>query len=201
MEYALLYEDYWDVVKDDARYPQSLLEEQGDCNDDGELIVTRKAPTSQEWAKIEDEQGRWKNQNANVRALIMQKCEEWPRDVIEDVDTAHEQWSKLQELCQDSGFASRHYTLQELLCTSLTSCGNSVDTYVMTIQAKANDLKKMNAGIPEWFIVSILLSNLDGKYRNYAQRVIRTIGIDEPDLEDIIDMLFREDRYRSMRRT
>jgi len=187
------------VVKDDARYPQSLLEEQGDCNDDGKPIVTRKAPTSQEWAKIEDEQVRWKKQNAKVRALIMHKCEEWPRDVIEDVDTAHEQWSKLQELCQDSGFASRHYTLQELLCTSLTSCGNSVDTYVMTIQAKAKDLKKMNAGIPEWFTVSILLNNLDGKYRDFAHRIIMTLETREPDLGDIIIMLFREDRSRSRR--
>lgn len=195
MEIALVLEGHWDVIEDDAAYPQSCLEEHGGYNDNGEPIVT--APTEQESDKISEQQVRWKGQNARVKGLIMHKCEESPADLIIGVYEAREQWSKLQKHFEDSGFTSKHLTVQELMDTSLTSCGNSIDTYVTTIQAKANDLKKMNAQLPNWLIVSILLDNLDGKYGDFTHEIITSIGTSEPDLNEIIMMLYREDRYRS----
>lgn len=88
-----VFERHWDVMEDDAAYPQWWLEEHGGYNDNGELIVT--ALTEKEMDEITEQQVRWKGQNAKAKALSMHKCEEWLRDLIEDVDKAHEQWSKL----------------------------------------------------------------------------------------------------------
>ncbi len=131
----------------------------------------------------------------------MHKCEEAPRSLIEDVATASEQWWKLQKLYQNGGFINQHITVQELMSTSLSSCGNSVDTYAFTIQGKAKGLEKMNAKLPDWLIVSILLKNLGSKYKDFTRRVMATLRNDEPVLEDIIAMLFSEDQCRSMRRS
>lgn len=114
---------------------------------------------------------------------------------------ANEQWSKLQKLYQDGGYINRHITVQELMSTTLSSCGNLVDTYAFTIRGKAKDLEKMNSKLPDWLIVSILLNNLGSKYKDFTRRVMATTGNNEPNLEDVIAMLFREDQYRSMRRS
>ena len=100
--------------------------------------------------------------------------------MIEDVKDAFEMWEKLEKLYQDSGFTSRHTALQQLMTTTLSSCNNSVDTYAMTIRAKAKDLKKMNARLDDWVIVSVLLNNLDGKFKEFTHRIIVSLTM-EPD--------------------
>ena len=63
----------------------------------------------------------------------------------------------------------------------------------MTIRAKAKDLKKINARLDDWVVVSVLLNNLDRKFKEFTHRIIVSLT-KEPDFEEIITILYEEER-------
>jgi hypothetical protein len=137
------------LISNDNGSPQSWPEGHEGYDDNGKGIIKKEAPTEADVNKFEEEQAIWNGHNNRAKALIMHKCEEAPRILIEDVTKASEQWSKLQKLYQNGGFMNKYLSVQELMSTSLNSCGNSVDSYLFTIQGKAKDLEKMNAKLPD----------------------------------------------------
>ena len=75
----------------------------------------------------------------------------------------------------------------------MTSSGNSMKTYVINIRAKSKNLNRMEARIDEWILVSLLLNNLDIKYKNFVHRTITSLN-EVPDFDKIVTLLHEEER-------
>ena len=137
----------------------------------------------------------WKEVNDQAAELIYSMCEKKPAEAIKNEHIAQNRWEKLEKDHTDSGFVLRFTKLQELWSTSLKSSGNSIETYVANIQTKSMDLKRMGAKIDDWILVSILLNNLDVKYKEFVHRLVTQLdGI--PDFDRTVTLLLREDRLQ-----
>ena len=137
----------------------------------------------------------WKDVNNQAAELIYTMCEEKPAEAIEEEEIAQNRWLKLKSDYTDSGFVDRFTKLEELWSTSLEHCGSSIETYVANIRTKSEDLKRMGAKIDDWILVSILLKNLDPKYKEFVHRLVTQLD-DNPDFDRIVTLLREKDRLQ-----
>ena len=75
----------------------------------------------------------------------------------------------------------------------MTSSDNSIKTYVINIRAKSKNLSRIRARIDEWILVSLLLNNLDIKYKNFVHRIITSLN-EVLDFDKIITLLHEKER-------
>ena len=66
-------------------------------------------------------------------------------------------------------------------------------TYVFNIRAKSKNLSRMRARIDEWILISLLLNNLDIKYKNFVHRIITSLN-EVLDFDKIVTLLYEEER-------
>ena len=136
----------------------------------------------------------WKTMNAQAGGLIHSMCEEKPAEKIEDLPTATERWMKLKMDYTSSGFVDRLTKLEDLWHLRPNGSENSIETYIANIRSKAKELKEMGSPIDEWIVVSILLSNLDAKYKDFKHRLL-TSGLEKnPSFDQVIPLLREEER-------
>lgn len=114
----------------------------------------------------------WKEINSQASELIYFMCEDKFAEVIEDEEVVMNRWIKLERIYTDSGFVLRFTKLQELWITTISSSGNSIETYVVNIRIKSKDLSRMGAKIGDWILVALLLNNLDVKYKDFVHRLL-----------------------------
>ena len=120
-------------------------------------------------------------------------CDEKPAEAIEDNNMTINRWIKLQTIYSNSGFILRFTKLQELWTISLSISVNLIETYIANIRTKAKDLKRMRAPIEDWILITLLLNNLDSKYKDFVYRLITQLD-DMPDFNKIVTLLHEEDR-------
>ena len=149
MREALKYNALWDMVNEAQVVPPVVANATPE-----QLQAHQTAVTA------------WKTMNAQAGGLIHSMCEEIPADKIEDLPTATERWMKLKMDYTSSGFVNRFTKLEDLWYLRPSGSENSIETYVANIRSKAGELKEMGSPIEEWIVVSILLSNLDIKYKD-----------------------------------
>ena len=75
----------------------------------------------------------------------------------------------------------------------MASSDNFMKTYVVNIRAKSKDLSRMGARIDEWILVSLLLNNLDIKYKNFVHRTITSLN-EVLDFDKIVTLLHKKER-------
>ena len=75
----------------------------------------------------------------------------------------------------------------------MASSDNFMKTYVINIRAKSKDLSRIRARIDEWILVSLLLNNLDIKYKDFVHRTITSLN-EVPDFDKIVTLLHEEER-------
>lgn len=187
MKNALLYEGFWRACEPNTR--PGIWAEEKEILEDGTGRITRCAPNLEQLREIQDRQVEWDTLNMKATGLILHKCDSIPADLIEDLESAQEIWKELGRLYQDPGsYVSRHLALQELRETTLSSCDYSVESYAMTIRAKAKDLERMGAKLEDWVVVSVLLNNLEGRFRDYTHGILLSLP-KNPDPEQVITKL------------
>ena len=135
----------------------------------------------------------WETMNAQAGDLIHSMCEEIPADKIEDLSTATERWMKLKMDYTSSGFVNRFTKLEDLWHLRPSGSENSIETYVANRRFKAEELKEMGSPIEEWIVVSILLSNLDIKYKDFKHRLLASGLEKNPSFDQVIPLLHEEE--------
>ena len=188
MKRLMKWEGYWEVVDGSEFCPTLWTEEKDDTGK-----VTKAAPTTAEKTELERIHKEWSVKNRRAAQLLVMYCTDKPASMIEDIEDAFLIWCILKENHQDSGFTARHTAFQKLTATTVGDYEGSVDSYIYGIRTNAKDLKNMNATVPDWILVSILLNNLDDKYIDFVHRiVVKATG--EPDFEEVVKLLYKEDR-------
>ena len=152
-----------------------------------------QAPTLKEKAKHEIKLVDQKQRNNKASQLLVIMCAEKPAEYIEDEVNAYSMWVKLEKLYSDSGFTARHTLLQKLMTTTLTSCNNSIKDYTFHIRRCAKDLKNIDAELSKWILVSNILNNLDGNFKDFVHRTVIALQT-EPDVDLLITALLEEER-------
>lgn len=194
MKAALKFESLWDTLDYQQSYPNDLPEEQFVMEGDPPVKrITVAGPSDAAIRAHKLLQKEWAAKNNKASQLILSKCNDRTSDHIEDEELASNMWITLENLYMDSGFTSRHTLLQQLMATTISSCDNSVETYTTTIRSKAKDLRRMGATLDDWVIVSVLLNNLEGKFKDFVHRTVTALPI-TPDLEVLISTLYEEER-------
>ena len=64
---------------------------------------------------------------------------------------------------------------------------------MIIIRAKVKDLKKINISLNNQVIISVLLNNLNRKFKEFIYYIIISLT-KEPDFEEIITILYKEER-------
>ena len=198
MKSALKFSRLWDVVDQGTRLlPANLPEEElgHETTPQGEerTWVITPGPTPDEILAYQKAVESWKDLNSQAAELIYTMCEDIPAEAIEETDSAAKRWHQLAKDYSDSGFVLRFTKLQELWNTTLSSSGNSIETYVANIRTKAKELERMGAPVEEWIAVSLLLNNLDGgKFKDFTHRMITSLE-EVPKFDKIITRLHEED--------
>ena len=62
------------------------------------------------------------------------------------------------------------------------------------IRNKAKELKRISASIPDWILVTMLLNNLDGKFKEFVHRLLVHIKDKIPDFDEIVALLYKKER-------
>lgn len=128
------------------------------------LSSLRRAELHNEWSKIREGHARWDTSNINAKAVIIHQGEEKAGEMIKD-----EQKARSYYLVHFAVFVLGLWIYFRAYCSSrnnenmvsLRSCGNSPNSFAMTMRAKAKDAKKLNVPLLVWVIVSLLLKNLN----------------------------------------
>ena len=178
MREALKYNTLWDIINEAQIVPPVVAN------------VTPKQLQAHQTAVT-----AWKTMNAQAGGLIHSMCEENPADKIEDLLTATERWMKLKMDYTSSGFrfVNRFTKLEDLWHLRPSGSENSIETYVANIRFKTKELKEMGSSIEEWIVVSILLSNLDTKYKDFKHRLLASGLEKNPSFEQVIPLLHEEE--------
>ena len=79
------------------------------------------------------------------------------------------------------------------MTTTLTSCNNSIKDYTFHIRRCAKDLKNIDAELSKWILVSNILNNLDGNFKDFVHRTVIALQT-EPDVDLLITALLEEER-------
>ena len=181
------WEGYWEVVNG-LEFCLTLWTEEKD--DTGK--VTKAAPTTAEKTEFKRIHKEWSVKNRRAAQLLIMYYMDKPTSMIEDMEDAFSIWCMLKKNYQDLGFTARHIAFQKLTKTTVGDYEGSVDSYIHGIRTNAKDLKNMNATVPDWILVLILLNNLDDKYTDFVHRIVLT-ATGEPDFEEVVKLLYEED--------
>ena len=177
MRNALTYTGLWEVVETGrASYPEDT------------------ATTAPQRVTHEIAVRTWDEKNSQGAALIYSMCEDKPAEAIEDEASSYDRWEKLESNYVSSGFILRVTRFQELLNTRLSTSSNSLESYVAGIRNKAKELKRMSAPIPDWILVTMLLNNLDGKFKEFVHRLLVHMKDKTPEFDEIVALLYEEER-------
>lgn len=95
------------------------------------------------------------------KGLRRHKMDEDIALMIEHCDTLIEAWELLKEQHVDIGFTAKHTLEQKLTTITPSSCSNQVGKYIQALEC----------GFPDWWCTSVLIANLDGHFKDFAQRV------------------------------
>ena len=199
MKSALKYSGLWDIVEQghellpDDLPQEEFVMETGVDEQPPVKRVTKPGPSREEVKEYQNDLKKWKDLNNQASELIYTMCDNRPKEAIEDVEHAMSRWTKLESNYMDTGFVLRFTKLQELWSTTLISSSGSIEAYVANIRAKSKDLQRMGAAIDEWILVSLLLNNLDTKYKDFVHRQLTTLD-DLPDFDKIVSLLHEEER-------
>lgn len=134
----------------------------------------------------------WEDKNSQSAAFIYLMCEHKPAEAIEEEVSSHDRWKKLESNYVSSSFILRVTKFQELLSTHLSTSNDSLETYVADIRNKAKELKRMSASIPDWILVTMLLNNLDGKFKDFVHRLLVHMKDKTPNFDEIVALLYEE---------
>ncbi len=173
MRVALSYNDMWERVSTQEVPP---------------LIVDNA--TQEQQQLYQATMVEWRRYNAQAMALIHSMCEEKPGDKITECLTAYDSWGVLQKSYTSSGYVYRYSKLEDIWDLR---CDDSMETYVADIRSKAKELQEVGYPVPEWILVSILLHNLDSKYKDVVYRLLTSTQQDLL-LDQVVPVLHEEER-------
>lgn len=87
---------------------------------------------------------------------------------IDDYTAVFDAIVYLRNQYMDTDFTARHAAGQKLFTTTLGRGKNDVDTYIQAMYACMEEADSVECGFPEWWIVSCLIANLDGRYKDFT---------------------------------
>lgn len=100
----------------------------------------------------------------------MAKMDEDVAVLVENIAEVYDVIAFPTEQYDDTGFTAKHHITQQLVAISLTTKGGDVDAYIGAILANKREQEHLKCGFPDWWFTSVLISNLDGKFKDFAQR-------------------------------
>ena len=65
--------------------------------------------------------------------------------------------------------------------------------YIANIRTKSKDLKRIRAIINSWILITLLLNNLNGKYKDFIYHLITQLN-DMPNFNKIVTLLHKKER-------
>ena len=99
-------------------------------------------------------------------ALIRLAVEDGPLIQIKGLKSAISIQDRLRELYEPKGFSSKFLLCKELFTTTLSKCGNSIETYLTRIKRLSNELASRDLAILAKVIVAYALNNLTHDYEH-----------------------------------
>ena len=136
----------------------------------------------------------WEEKNSQGAALIYSICEDKPIEAIKEKVSLYDRWEKLESNYVNSGFILRIIKFQELLSTRLSTSNNFLKIYIVDIRNKAKELKRMSALILDWILVTMLLNNLNEKFKEFVYRLLVYMKNKILDFNEIVALLYKEER-------
>ena len=186
-----MYEGLWELLNPPPTPPAGVFQ----TNASG--VITRIAAQGKEQEAQEylDKYDTHKSATLKAHVIIQAKCDDKPANLIDNSLSGGEDWSKLMSEYSDTGFTARYQSLQKMTGTTLDSVNGSLETYVNAIRTASQELNHLNAGLPEWVLVSCLLNNLSGKYNDFVRNMIVSLGQKIPTFNDTVAALYEQDRF------
>ena len=114
---------------------------------------TPTSPTAAEIAQHEEKLEVWREKNEMARACLILYTEYSLMQHIVGLETVHEQWLKLKELCGGTDRQVRHAALSALTRIKSSSY-ESVQEYTAAIMKHQNALKTTGVALPDWQLSS-----------------------------------------------
>ena len=121
-------------------------------------------------------------------------CEDKLVEVIKDEASLYNRWEKLKSNYVSSSFILRVIRFQELLNTRLSISSNSLELYITDIRNKAKELKRISASILDWILVTMLLNNLNRKFKEFVYRLLIYIKNKTLEFDKIVALLYKKER-------
>ena len=145
-----------------------------------------------------DQQNTSKYLEATVKAtaLIRLTLEDSPLIQTQYIEDANELWLQLKELYEPKGFNSEFLICKELFSTTLSKCGNSIESYLTKIRRQTDQLAAKGLPIPPKVIAAYTLSNLTPEYESTVAIISQTLrtGDNQIDLLQLFGNLVDESR-------
>jgi hypothetical protein len=129
-------------------------------------------------------------------ALIRLALDDGPLIQVKGLNDAITIWDRLKNLYEPKGFSSEFLLCKELFSTSLSRCGNSIESYLTRIKRLSDELASRDLGIPNKVIVAYALNNLTRDYEHTVAIITQELRSTdkEIDLNAIFSYLIDETR-------
>ena len=115
-------------------------------------------------------------------------------EAIKEKISLHDRWEKLKSNYVSSNFILRVIKFQELLNTRLSISNNSLKIYIIDIRNKIKKLKRISIFISNWILITILLNNLNKKFKEFVYRLLIYIKNKTLKFNKIVALLYKEKR-------
>jgi len=201
---ALSYEG-WERILEEQE-PSELAADSSSIadgqDDDGNPIFRR--PKAAELAANKADIKEYRHFNRKGWSCMYNRIDEVLLLQIDDINSVYEAIVLLRLQYLDIGFTAKHTAGQKLITTTLSSCNNDVNGYVQAIYACMKDANSLECAFPEWWIVSCFIANLDGRYKEFTQRialqkVLPTLETVSAELREVDRMQKREAETKAFR--
>ena len=142
--------------------------------EDDEITKTRKTSVV-----IKSEHAIWEKiyktyliHSRAAKSYIYNKCGDIAQNLMKNIEGIFEIWNLLKNQYSNQDFIFKHIIFQRLCTTTLDSCDNDIDKFVVTLQRLQRDLRNMNHLIDDWIVCSNLLTNLNERFSDYVFRTV-----------------------------
>lgn len=190
MENKLLYKDLWDVTFQESPHtpPPDVIHE------GTSKIVSN--PDAALWHTYNSSVREWEILGRKARERIEDECIPAIQDFVKTFTTGRDAWFALRARFETTGWSFRYSIVQDLTLTTLDSCDDSVESYIGKFLNLTNRLTEMGDPLPEWLSASLLVGNLNERFRNRVHFLL--VSNRPPNITTIINAINEEDRLQKI---
>ncbi|KAI4260716.1 MAG: hypothetical protein LQ352_000108 [Teloschistes flavicans] len=159
---------------------------------DSEGVRQTRELNEEEKRQAKADRAQWIRYNQKAWICMYNKLDDEIALQIDDSTEVVEALIVLENHYQHNGFTAKHIAGQKMVSTTLSLCKNDVEKYIQAMNACIREQSLLRCNFPDWWIVSCFIANLEGRYKEFTQRV--ALKKELPSFEEISTDLRKVDR-------